>query len=471
MIVPAAQSRVSLLVIEDKKAKEASEVVKEIITTTLKSKNLDAYVEVRFEADYNLQGAATDILVINTPQFKPEDVVSSGKNPYIFLLFTGSLSVETARAAQKSGRFELFPTDRFYGERIEYSEIARFAESLKRVVRELAGESVLEYHFSKSLDWKIRFDHKEKGAVSSFIADPVFQAVLSQAEKALGYLRGFQTELIEFRQKTKRSLSELGAYENDVSGADLNAVKRGFSEINAHAAKMKTKKIHGILLTGETGSGKTRVAEWIASRFLDKDFASHYGKIPLVNIAPNLIDSELFGTFPGAFTDARYKTGKLLSCAGGVVFLDEIGEIPATVQAKLLTFLDDRKALVEGYNDPQGVVIPLLLIAATNRNVREEIKKGDFRNDLYHRFLFKLHIPPIRDRKNDFRYLLSYVLQSQNANIPDSSVESISLKAIETLEKHDYPGNFRELEDIVRRALLNADFARRKCILAKDMEY
>ncbi|HOX64602.1 MAG TPA: sigma 54-interacting transcriptional regulator, partial [Thermotogota bacterium] len=306
--MPAAQSRVSLLVIEDKKAKEASEVVKEIITTTLKSKNLDAYVEVRFEADYNLQGAATDILVINTPQFKPEDVVSSGKNPYIFLLFTGSLSVETARAAQKSGRFELFPTDRFYGERIEYSEIARFAESLKRVVRELAGESVLEYHFSKSLDWKIRFDHKEKGAVSSFIADPVFQAVLSQAEKALGYLRGFQTELIEFRQKTKRSLSELGAYENDVSGADLNAVKRGFSEINAHAAKMKTKKIHGILLTGETGSGKTRVAEWIASRFLDKDFASHYGKIPLVNIAPNLIDSELFGTFPGAFTDARYKT-------------------------------------------------------------------------------------------------------------------------------------------------------------------
>ncbi|NLZ13947.1 MAG: sigma-54-dependent Fis family transcriptional regulator [Thermotogaceae bacterium] len=461
---------IDILLVQKNLNSEASQSSVKILEDTIESKNLKRYVNISIVNDFKAQKKPADILVIDIDDFITEEPPVSRKPTYVFFLFNEKLSVDAVERVQGKGRFELFPVDRFYGNGIEYSEIARFAESIKRVVRELLSERVLESEMHKRLDWKISFNKDEKRSVSSFITDPVFQKPLLQARKTIDFLKSYKEELFDFRKETRKSLEELRRYENASPEADLKNITAKNTSINSCAKNLKTKKIYGILLTGPTGCGKTRLAEWIAKAFLGKDDQKYFGKIPFVNISPNLIDSELFGTFPGAFTDARYKMGKLLSCAGGVVFLDEIGEIPPSIQAKLLTFMDDRKALIEGYNDPDGITIPLLLIGATNRDLHQEMGTGGFRKDLFHRFTFRIHLPPLKERKNDFRYLLSYALQAQNANIPNSPVEAISLKAIEDLEHYDFPGNFRELEEIVRQALLNAGFDGRTCILRKDIE-
>jgi len=204
-----------------------------------------------------------------------------------------------------------------------------------------------------------------------------------------------------------------------------------------------------ILIRGETGVGKTLIARWIA-RYLGME------KFPHINvpaIPETLLESELFGSLQGAYTDAVDRPGALLTEYGRIVFLDEIGDMPFSVQSKLLVYLDSYSFQPLGWPSELGAIIaPCYIVAATNQPLEEKIKKGQFRADLYHRFLYKLWVPPLRERKADLAMLVDLVLQDKRVN-PGLRIQGISYRALQALEDYPFRGNFRELEDLLGRAV------------------
>jgi transcriptional regulator with PAS, ATPase and Fis domain len=235
-----------------------------------------------------------------------------------------------------------------------------------------------------------------------------------------------------------------------------------------------TYKLPTILIEGETGTGKSLITKIIYDAVKNRvaDDRIKYYQFSLVNMEQNLIDSELFGTRKGAFTDASDREGRLMEYIFGFVFLDEIAEIPFSTQAKLLLYLDEYKITPEGY-DKAAIPVPTFLMAATNKNLISEIQKGNFRSDLYYRFKYKISIPSLRERKEDLRFLISFILQSPFINYVDDNlnyaVDKISLEAIEKLENYSYPGNFRELESILKAAVNDCVIKKQSIILPENI--
>ncbi len=206
-----------------------------------------------------------------------------------------------------------------------------------------------------------------------------------------------------------------------------------------------------ILLEGESGTGKEMLAESIhlESRRTGRFVAVNCGAIP-----SELIQSELFGYADGAFTGARKggSPGKIEIADGGTLFLDEIGEMPLDMQVSLLRFLQDKTVTRVGSNVAKKVDVRI--IAATNRNLQEEVKKGHFREDLYYRLkVIRLELPPLRDRKEDIPYLANYLLTKLSQHHGLQAPE-IPFAAMETLLRYSWPGNVRELENEIERALI-----------------
>lgn len=205
-----------------------------------------------------------------------------------------------------------------------------------------------------------------------------------------------------------------------------------------------------ILVRGDTGTGKTLVARWIA-RYLGQE--GRFQHLNVSAVPPTLLESELFGSVRGAFTDAPDRPGALVTAYGGVVFLDEIGDLPMEVQSKLLVYLDSYVFKPLGWPSERNVIAPSYVVAATNRPLQEKIKAGEFREDLYHRFLYKVHVPPLRERKADLPLLADLVLQDSRVN-EGRRIQGISRRALRALEGYRFPGNFRELEDVLGRACM-----------------
>uniref|UniRef100_A0A7C4RWT7 Sigma-54-dependent Fis family transcriptional regulator n=1 Tax=Fervidobacterium thailandense TaxID=1008305 RepID=A0A7C4RWT7_9BACT len=237
----------------------------------------------------------------------------------------------------------------------------------------------------------------------------------------------------------------------------------------------KVFSLPSLLIEGETGTGKSLIAEIIARSVLnDEAFQTHFKRISLVNIGKELVDGALFGSVKGAYTSAEDdKLGIILENIFGILFLDEIAEVPPEVQAKLLIYMDDYMVRPLGF-DKGGIFAPVSIIAATNKDLKKEIAVGNFRSDLYHRFKYKLYIPPLRERKEDIRFLVNFVLLNPIINPVDENgnyaVDKISLEAINILENYDYPGNFRELEEILRNAVNNALVEGLSIILPRHIE-
>jgi len=203
-----------------------------------------------------------------------------------------------------------------------------------------------------------------------------------------------------------------------------------------------------VLITGESGTGKEMVAKTLHERSqrADKPFVA----INTAAIPADLLESELFGHEKGSFTGAdKAREGRFEQADGGTLFLDEIGDMPAALQAKLLRVLEEGR--VQRVGGSQSKTVNVRLLAATHQHLLQKIAKGEFREDLYYRLnVIPVHIPPLRDRRDDISELANYLL--------DQAVAELGMKApillddaAELLCRHDWPGNVRELKNVMRR--------------------
>lgn len=208
-----------------------------------------------------------------------------------------------------------------------------------------------------------------------------------------------------------------------------------------------------ILITGETGTGKELVAKTIheLSPRADKRFLP----INCGVMTEDLMVNELFGHEKDAYTDAgSLRHGLLESANGGVVLFDEIGEMPVNMQVKLLRVLQEKKIIRVGGN--KEIPIDIRILAATNRDLKDDIQKGTFRQDLFYRLnVVHLHIPPLRERKDDIPLLANYFLAKYSMS--EGRTKNMSREALSRLCDYDYPGNARELENIIERSLALCD--------------
>ncbi len=208
-----------------------------------------------------------------------------------------------------------------------------------------------------------------------------------------------------------------------------------------------------VLITGETGTGKELIARFIHRYSPRKD--KPFIPVNVAAIPETLIESELFGHVKGAFTDAvKDRKGYFQMADGGTIFLDEIGELPLNLQPKLLRALQEGEFFPVGSSKP--VKVDIRVIAATNKNLEEEVRKGNFREDLYYRLnVIHIHIKPLRERREDIPYLLAHFLKKFSQK-EGKKIHGFTREAYEALIRYDYLGNVRELENIVERAVVMA---------------
>jgi len=236
------------------------------------------------------------------------------------------------------------------------------------------------------------------------------------------------------------------------SHASLEAAKQEFGlvgnapSLNELVAKIL--KLSGdsspILITGESGTGKELVARAVhsVSRRKDETFLT----VDAATLVGSLMESELFGHVKGAFTDARQdKLGLVRSAAGGTLFLDEVGELPAEIQAKLLRLLQEGE--VRPIGAAKAVKVDVRILAATNRDLKSDVRNGRFRKDLYYRLnVIPIRLDPLRERKEDIPALVNHFAAKYSLDEIRLSRETRDL-----MTEYDWPGNVRELENAVRR--------------------
>jgi DNA-binding NtrC family response regulator len=264
--------------------------------------------------------------------------------------------------------------------------------------------------------------------------DLLWNAILKIREK-----EELKTEI----ESLKQELGQKYSFENIIKGNSV-AIKKIF-----HLMEKATKTNINVSITGETGTGKELVAKSIHynSERQKKSFVA----LNMAAIPKELIESELFGYEKGAFTGAvGSKAGKFEEADKGTLFLDEIGEMDMNTQSKLLRVLQEREITRLGSN--KSVKIDVRLLVATHKNLSEEVKKGNFREDLYYRIIgLPIELPPLRDRETDIILLAKYFLdefcKENRLNILNFSAE-----AKNKLLKYNYPGNVRELKSVVELA-------------------
>jgi len=215
-----------------------------------------------------------------------------------------------------------------------------------------------------------------------------------------------------------------------------------------------------VLITGESGTGKELVARALHENSSRRD--RPFIKVNCAAIPKDLMESELFGYERGAFTGAvGSKPGRFELASGGTLFLDEIGEIPNEMQVKLLRVLQESE--FERVGGIKTIRVDVRLVAATNRDLKREIASGTFREDLFYRLnVVPINLPALRERKSDIPHLVSHFMAKFNARLK-KSVEGIEPDALDRLTAYSWPGNIRELENVIERAVLFADGARIRC--------
>ena len=240
----------------------------------------------------------------------------------------------------------------------------------------------------------------------------------------------------------------------------------GNSEAIVHVRELIDKVARSearVLITGENGTGKELVARWLHCKSSRAE--APFVEVNCAAIPSELIESELFGHERGAFTSAiKQRKGKFEQADGGTLFMDEIGDMSLSAQAKVLRALQERK--ISRVGSDRDIDVDVRVIAATNKNLEKEIREGNFREDLYHRIgVILIKVPPLRERKGDVAILVKHFLESicQEYNIP---TKNINTEAVAMLSEKRWSGNIRELRNVVERLVVLAD----KTITAEDIE-
>ena len=281
------------------------------------------------------------------------------------------------------------------------------------------------------------------------LLQPIFviSSMIAQSIRIERSVHGERQRLIDENSHLRQELKEKHDFSHIVGTS--NPMKHVYDQVSQVARSNAT-----VLLRGESGTGKEMIANAI-------HYNSLRSKRPLVKLncaalPDTLIEAELFGHEKGAFTGAdRFKKGRFDLAEGGTLFLDEIGDLPLQTQIKLLRVLQERE--FERLGGTETIKTNIRLITATNKNLEEAIAKGEFREDLYYRLnVFTIFLPPLRERRSDILLLAEHFLEKYEQE-HDKRIRRISTPAIDMLMAYHFPGNVRELENAIERAVLVCD--------------
>lgn len=276
----------------------------------------------------------------------------------------------------------------------------------------------------------------QQGA-SDYVTKPFDEAkILLTIEKAMTLSR-----LITENQEMKAVIAKAA------QGNELIYSSSGMREVVALAENVATVDT-AVLVLGESGTGKEMVANHIHQKSLRRD--QRFVPVNCAAISANLVESELFGYEKGAFTGAAVRTrGKFEFADKGTLFLDEIGDLPLESQGKLLRALQEKKFQRVGGNEE--IPVDVRVICATNKNLEQMVHQGKFRQDLFYRInVFPIHIPPLRQRRDDIVPLANYIMQT----FPFGKSHTLTEGACQKLKEYPWPGNVRELANVLERGLI-----------------
>lgn len=302
-----------------------------------------------------------------------------------------------------------------------------------------------------------------------FVVSALFVGALSAAQRiateSLRRARDKLNETVEELEKTNEEIQALRdqLYKENVALREEIDITRMFEEIVGsspalQSALTRVAKVaptdSTVLITGETGTGKELIARAIHKR--SKRSSRAFVSVNCAAIPRDLIASELFGHEKGAFTGAtQRRLGRFESAEGGTIFLDEVGELPAETQIALLRVLQEREYQRVGGNE--SLKTDVRVVAATNRDLQAAIAEGKFREDLFYRLnVFPIEVPPLRERKEDIPLLVEYFVD-RYASKAGKKITSIDKKSMETLQAYSWPGNIRELQNVIERSVIICD--------------
>ncbi len=309
-------------------------------------------------------------------------------------------------------------------------------EVLDKLVAEGVESSVVMISGHGSIDTAV--ECIKKGAFDFIQKPPDLNRILITLKNA-----SEKTSIVKENKTLKKKISGTGVQEIIGNSPAINQVKSIIDKVAPTDAR--------VLVTGSNGTGKELVARWLHEK-------SNRAQMPFIDvncaaIPSELIESELFGHEKGAFTSAvKQHKGKFEQADGGTLFLDEIGDMSLPAQAKVLRVLQENKLTRVGSD--KDINVNVRVVAATNKNLSEEIKKGTFREDLYQRLsVIIIHVPTLAERKEDIPILVNFFIK-QICTEGGMPMRKINNDAIEELKKHSWSGNIRELRNVVERLLI-----------------
>ncbi len=319
--------------------------------------------------------------------------------------------------------------------------------ALLKVIRSGVADRRVPFEWEGVKAFISRFPIYDDGRIVGGLIE-MYARDIDELERLLGRIQQLQQKVTYYKTKTQGLSGAEYSFEDIVGTSYPMQLLRQQGEKFARGSEP-------ILLTGESGTGKELVAHALhaASPRSDEVFV----RVNCAALPAELMESELFGYEEGAFTGSRKggQIGKFELADGGTIFLDEIGELPLIMQAKLLRVLERGEIQKIGRNE--AIFSDFRLISATNRNLSDMVQQGRFRADLYHRLnILHLHIPALREHTTDIPVLTAYLLRQLERTTPQRGI-SVDEKAFEVLRRYDWPGNVRELKNVLTFALYSME--------------